>query len=187
VGKALEEGRPRAVVDLGTNTGRYAILAAAVAERVTAIDSDAACIDRLYDRIRRGEAPEKIQPLVIDLMDPTPSQGWDLVERPGWNRRVSGDFFLALALIHHLSIAGNVPLGEVLRFLRSVAAAGVVEFVAPEDRRARQLLRRRSAPPADYALDPFERELARHFRILDREVMPGETRILYRVGASSSA
>lgn len=182
---AVEAERPKAVLDLGTNTGRYARIAAETAERVVAVDSDPACVDRLWAEVRAGRAPRRILPLAVDLVDPSPALGWDLRERSAWRDRIRGDFFLALALVHHVSIAGNVPLEAVCGQLRALAPRGVVEFVHADDPMARLLLQHRKDPVPGYARDRFERALEARFSVVAREEMPGATRTLYRVSARS--
>jgi len=87
---------------------------------------------------------------------------------------------LALALVHHLAIAANVPLSEVAAWLRSLGARVVVEFVSPEDPMAQRLLANK--PPGlhdDYRIDAFERLLEQEFTVDRRESLPGGTRTLY--------
>jgi hypothetical protein len=117
---------------------------------------------------------------VVDLTDPPGGLGWRNRERAPFAERVRPDVTLALALVHHLAIGANVPLGEVVAWLRSWGGRLVVEFVHPEDVQVTRLLANK--PPGlfdDYTRATFERMLAEHFAVHRHEVLPGGTRTLY--------
>ncbi|MBQ0902383.1 bifunctional 2-polyprenyl-6-hydroxyphenol methylase/3-demethylubiquinol 3-O-methyltransferase UbiG [Micromonospora sp. U21] len=184
VSTALTAGaRPRLVLDLGANDGRYSRLAAGHADYVVAVEQDPAVVDELY-RALRAEGHRRILPLVLDLADPSPGGGWRGVERAGFAERASADAVLALAVVHHLAIGRNVPLPEVIDWLAGLTAPGgavVVEFVHPEDPMARRLLANKPEGLfPDYRRDTFERLLAARGRIADRLELPSGTRTLYR-------
>lgn len=176
---AVAEAAPGLVLDLGTNDGEYALLAAEHADVVVAVDSDQEVVDRLYRRLRAGGRTD-VLPLVIDLTDPPGGLGWRNRERGPFAERVRPDVTLALALVHHLAIGANVPLGEVVAWLASWGGRLVVEFVHPEDVQVTRLLANK-APGLfdDYTRATFERMLAEHFAVHRHEVLPGGTRTLY--------
>ncbi|MGQ0803315.1 MAG: methyltransferase [Actinomycetota bacterium] len=176
---AARTRRPGLVWDLGCNDGAFARLAAEHAGYVVAVDADDVVIDRLYRSLRDG-GPTNVLPLVMNLVDPSPGRGWRNRERRPFTDRGAPDLVLGLALVHHLAIAANVPLAEVVAWLRSFDCAVVVEFVAPEDPMARRLLANK--PPGlhdDYRPDAFERLLEDAFTVERREELPGGTRTLY--------
>ncbi|SCL35653.1 Methyltransferase domain-containing protein [Micromonospora nigra] len=181
---ALTDRRPRLVLDLGANDGRYARLAARHADHVVAVEQDPAVVDQLY-RALRAEGDRRVLPLVMDLADPSPGGGWRGVERASFADRCRADLVLALAVVHHLAIGRNVPLPEVLDLLTGLAAPGgrlVVEFVHPEDPMARRLLANKpDGLFPDYRREEFERLLTARGRVEERTELPCGTRTLYRV------
>ncbi|CCH18312.1 class I SAM-dependent methyltransferase [Micromonospora lupini] len=183
VGAVAAAARPRLVLDLGANDGRYARLAAGHADYVVAVEQDPAVVDELY-RALRSEGQQRILPLVVDLADPSPGGGWRGVERAGFAQRASADVVLALALVHHLAIGRNVPLPEVVDWLAGLTAPGgavVVEFVHPDDPMATRLLANKPEGLfPDYRRDTFERLVEARGRITDRLELPSGTRTLYR-------
>jgi len=167
------------VLDLGTNDGAYARLAAEHADHVVAVDSDELVVDRLYRQLR-AEGSGTILPLVVDLADPPGGLGWRNCERAPFTERVRPDVVLALALVHHLAIGANVPLPEVVAWLRSLGGRLVVELPHPEDALVRRLLADRPAGLFDdYRRDAFEAALAEHFAVDRQQILPGGTRTLY--------
>jgi SAM-dependent methyltransferase len=180
VREALEAERPRLVWDVGCNDGRYARLAAERAEYVVAMDSDAAVVERLFQSLAR-EGATRILPLTLDVLDPPPALGWRGRERRRLHERGRPDLTLCLALVHHLSIGGNVPVRDLVEWLEELGGSLVVEFPTDGDPMVRRLLERK--PPghhADYRRDWFEACLADCFRIEAVEELASGTRVLYR-------
>jgi hypothetical protein len=183
---ALASARPTWVWDLGGNVGVYSELAARGGARVLTIDADPAAIDGLYQAQKRGHRSARIQGLVCDLCNPSPAMGWRLRERTASAARGRADFFLALALVHHLAISGNIPLEEIVDYLRETAPQGVVEFVGKADPMVKRLLARRRDVFTDYDREHFEAALSRHFRILGSGTISTGTRTLYHLSQAHS-
>jgi hypothetical protein len=174
------------VVDLGGNDGTYSRVAAAHAGYVVCADGDDLVLDGLYRSLRR-EGSQKILPVYVDLADPSPGLGWRGRERAGFLDRARADGALALALLHHLAITGNLPLPELVDWLGAVAPRLVVEFVDPADPMAERLLANKPAGMhADYRREVFERLLGDRFQVLERQELPSGTRVLYHVAARGS-
>jgi hypothetical protein len=100
--------------------------------------------------------------------------------------RGPADFVLALALVHHLVIAGNVPLAQVAQWLAMIGKAGVIEFVPKSDPMAQRLLATRKDVYANYTESEFQAALLGHYQIEERHPLPGSARVLYRVKRSHS-
>jgi ribosomal protein L11 methylase PrmA len=179
VAEAVAAERPRVVWDLGSNDGRHARIAAETAEHVVAVDADEVVVDRLYEALK-AEGSGTILPLTMNLADPSPGLGWRGLERRSLGARGTPDLALCLALVHHLSISGNVPVVEVVDWLRSLGAALVVEFPTPDDPMVARLLRRkREHDHPDYRRDWFERCLGERFDVARTEELASGTRVLY--------
>jgi len=167
------------VWDLGCNDGRHARLAAENARYVVAVDADQAVVDGLY-RALATEGNTSILPLVVDLADPSPGLGWRGLERKPLLDRGRPDLVLCLALLHHLAISSNIPVREVLDWLRGLGGTLVIELVTREDEMVRRLLaRKREGLHADNDRAPFEACLAELFEVERSQALPSGTRILY--------
>jgi SAM-dependent methyltransferase len=176
---AVAGGPAGLVLDLGANDGAYSRLAAEQAGYVIAVDGDEMVIDRLYRRLR-AERSENILPLVMNLIDPSGGIGWRNRERAPFADRVKPDVVLALALVHHLAIAANVPLPEVVAWLASFGGRLVVEFVHPDDVQVKRLLANKPAGLFDdYRREGFEALLAAQFLVHEQQTLPGGTRTIY--------
>ena len=179
VSEAVAADTPRLVWDLGCNDGRFARIAAETADYVVAIDSDAAVVDRLYGALK-DEGVTGVLPLTIDLTDPSPGLGWRGLERQPLEARGRPHLALCLALVHHVSIGGNVPVAAFLDWLRCLDTSLVIEFPTPEDPQVRPMLaRKKAADHHDYRRDWFERCLEARFTVHCSEVLSSGTRVLY--------
>ncbi|HJU81164.1 MAG TPA: methyltransferase [Acidimicrobiia bacterium] len=124
--------------DLGANDGYFSRLVAPHSDWVLAADADELVIDRLFQSLWESET-KNVLPIVFDLSDPSPGLGWRGRERKQLDGRGRPDLVLLLAVVHHLVVSGNLPLTEVIDWLRSLSSEVVFEWVPPTDPMARQL------------------------------------------------
>jgi ribosomal protein L11 methylase PrmA len=178
VGAYLRETAPRVVWDVGANVGTFSRLATATAAEVVAFDKDPAAVE-LHYRALRADPNGKILPLVLDLANPSPAVGWAHDERIAWIDRGPADMVLALALVHHLSIAGNVPLPRIAALFARLGRRLIVEFVPKEDSQVQRLLAHRADVFPDYTREGFEAAFSSHFRIVRRQQVADSHRWLY--------
>jgi ribosomal protein L11 methylase PrmA len=172
---------PRVLLDLGCNTGRFGEAAlGAGAGYVVGLDADRIALDRAFDNARGKKL--RLLPLHMNLSDPSPDQGWQQGERAGLARRCSEscDAVLALALVHHLAIAGNVPLPRVVEWLVSLAPNGIIEFVPKADPMVQRLLALREDIFPDYNEEPFVQALSARATVVSEATVPGTGRRLFR-------
>ena len=175
---ASASGRWELTWDLGANDGRYARIAAAHSRYLVAIDGDHGATEQLY-RALRDEREDSILPLTLDLTDPSPNLGWRGLERKGLAERGRPELVLCLALVHHIAIAGNVPLREWVDWLRTLRAHVVIEFPTREDAMVERLLEAKAGGHPDYDRGCFEALLSEAFVIERTEMLGSGTRVLY--------
>jgi SAM-dependent methyltransferase len=183
---ALRESKPRHVLDVGCNTGRFSEMAARCGAEVVGIDSDAAAVGALWRRANAASLP--ILPLVVDLARPTPSTGWRNLENASFLDRAAGQFnaVLLLAVVHHLLITSRIPLDQLLALAAQLTTDWlIVEWVEPGDAMFQRLVRGRQELYAHLTSRYFETSLAPHFRILRRQPIEGAQRVLYLLRKSS--
>ena len=127
------------------------------------MDADHLAIDKLYQALKTERVPN-ILPLIVNVTDPSPNLGWRNMERKRIDERGRPDLVLALALIHHVVIGGNIPMAEFVQWLRDLGGDLVIEFVTRKDPMVVTLLRNKEDHYTDYDEQVFERELARAVR-----------------------
>jgi ribosomal protein L11 methylase PrmA len=180
----LQQTAPRSVWDLGANRGVFSRLASQMGAVTCALDIDPACVERNYCQAR-STGDTLLLPLQMDLTNPSPATGWNLAERESLIHRGPCDTAMALALVHHLAIANNVPLDLVAAHLRQLCRHLIIEFVPKSDPQVRRLLRTRQDIFPDYCQDGFESAFERWFTILDRRLLSGDGRVLYLMQTGS--
>jgi len=180
VARFVAQTGAKVVWDLGANTGRFSTIAADCGAMVYSFDIDPAAVERNWRSVVASNEA-RILPLLQDFTNPSPAIGWDLDERRSLLDRANADLVMALALIHHLAIANNVPLGRIARFLQRLGRHLVVEFVPKEDSQVRRLLATREDIFPEYHLDGFEQAFAPYFRVIERLPLRESVRTLYLV------
>ena len=170
--------RPAVTWDLGANTGEFARIAAEHSGLVVAVDSDHDAVDGLYRDLRRG-GPQNVIPLVMDVANPSPGQGWAGRERLAFDARRGPDMVLCLALVHHVRVVANIPLRLFVDWLRSLDATCILEFVGRNDEMFQSLLANKRNDYADYSAENFESEVRRCFVVRDRLKLKGGLRELF--------
>ena len=167
--------RPRLLWDLGANTGTFSRIAARYSGLVVAVDGDQDAVDILYRSVRSG-GEQNIIPLVMDLANLSPGQGWAGQERAAFDKRRSPDMVLCLALVHHMRVSANIPLPLFIEWLRSLDATVIIEYVGRDDEMFQKLIENKREDYADYTVENFESEIERLFTIEDRLGLKGGKR-----------
>jgi SAM-dependent methyltransferase len=172
------KAKPQMLWDIGCNTGEFSAVALqAGAHAVIGLDLDQGALEKAFARAQQDEL--NLLPLYMDLSNPSPGQGWEQCERAGLTQRAQANAITALALIHHLAIARNIPLVYVVRWLISLAPQGVIAFVPKTDPMVGRLLALREDIFADHDESTFIAALRSRARIVNRLTISSTGRELF--------
>lgn len=174
----LDAVKPETLWDLGGNTGLFSRLASNMGVQTISFDMDPAAVERSY-LTSRTQNETMLLPLILDLSNPSPKIGWANMERMDLPDRGPKDMLFALALIHHLVISGNVPLGMIAEFFRKLCEWAVIEFVPKSDKKVMQLLATREDVFTNYTQEDFERTFSTFFDIRSVTKLVNSERTLY--------
>ena len=178
VGQYLDTAAPKTVWDFGANTGMYSRLAGQKNATVISFDIDPACVELNYlETTKNGE--RNVLPLLLDLTNPSPNIGWANEERVAITNRGAADLVMALALVHHLAISNNVPLGRIADYFKGMCDWLVIEFVPKSDPKVKKLLATREDVFPNYTQKSFEQEFAEVFTIRNSQRINESERTLY--------
>lgn len=172
------------VIDVGGNDGTFSRLLKDRAGEIVVTDIDANAVARNYEQVLQGKE-HNILPIVSDLLNPSPGIGLNNTERIPLLDRITEAGFgltLALALIHHISLSGNVPFDMSAKLFASVSPYLIIEFPDREDSWVQFLLnsKREFAGHFDnYTKQNFEREYSEYFEIIKKEMIPDTHRTMY--------
>jgi len=178
VGRVLERLKPERVLDIGANTGTYSLMAAERGAVVTALDSDVPAMEALW-RLA-SERRLAITALVANIARPTPAAGWRNGEQLSLLERLGGkfDLVLMLAVIHHLILREQVPLGHIAELCAELTRGWLVlEWVPPSDPMFQEWLRGRDALYGSLSENDLTCAFAPWFRSVERTEL-GNGRVL---------
>lgn len=165
--------------DLGANDGFFAKMMAAQGKQTLAADFDPYCINNLYKSIEKS-GEQNIQPLVVDLANPSPAIGVNNTERLALTDRLRADLVLALALIHHLAIGRNIPFDRIASFFSRVCRKFlIIEFVPLDDEKVKLMRAQKKIGYKQYQESEFTRFFERYFKLERREMIGGSGRVLF--------
>jgi hypothetical protein len=177
VKRYLQETKPRTVLDLGCNTGEYTAVAVECGARVFAVDADHDAVDILYSRMK-GQA-QAVTPLVVNICQPTPAIGYLNQERASFLDRGRSECVIALALLHHLLVSGNLSLAACRDlFARVTTDSLILEFVPTDDPMFLQLTKYRTTEFTGITLESCVEVFSSCFTVASVEPLPGLKRHL---------
>ncbi len=168
----------KTAADMGANDGVFSSLLAEKAIPVIAADFDPYCINNLYTSIKISKE-RNIQPVLIDLSNPSPAIGINNEERNSFISRLDADLILALAVIHHLAIGKNIPLKKVAELFHKAGKYLIIEFVPKEDDKIKLMLRSKQDIYFNYTEDEFIHAFEEYFFIVKKQQITGSLRTLY--------
>lgn len=188
VNKWYAQINARSLIDLGGNDGTFSRVLKDKAENILVTDIDPNAVNQNYLQVLKN-SETNILPLVSDLLNPSPGIGLNNTERSPLLERIRDakyEVTLALALIHHISLTGNVPFDMSARLFASLTPYLVIEFPDRDDSWVSFLLesKREFAAHFDYYNKAgFEREYARYFDTIQAVSIPNTRRTMYLLKA----
>lgn len=176
--------KPESILDAGGNDGTFSRCVSDIANKIVVSDIDVNAVDKNYIKIlENGET--NILPIVADLLNPSPGLGFENNERQSLPERIIAtgfDITFALALIHHVSLSGNVPFDMSAKMFASWAPYLIIEFPDREDSWVSFLLESKREFIAHfdfYNKANFESEYSHYFDIVKQQQIPGTHRTMY--------
>lgn len=179
--KSIDTLKPLSVWDLGANTGHFSRLIADAAPpgcSIVAFEYDFMTVEAGY---RQSCSHKKNRPLHLwmDLLNPTAGSGWAGQEWQSLIERGPADIVLALALVHHLCLAGNIGFDQLAEFMNKSARHLIIEFVPKDDPQSQRLLKSRCHAYPLYTQDNFETAMGKYFTVIEKKKISQTGRTVY--------
>jgi hypothetical protein len=180
----IDNLQPKTLIDIGGNDGTFVRKLNAAIEHALVCDIDNNSVDVNYKIIKENNETY-ITPFVLDILNPSASVGFNNTERFSFIKRIkefSPDVTMALAVIHHMSLSGNIPFKMSAKFLASFSKHLIIEFPKREDSWVERLLNNKAEFKGHfnfYNEDSFERDYALFFDVLEKQIIKDSNRIMY--------
>ena len=129
----------KVIWDIGANDGVFSKLAAKNNNSIVySLDVDWKCVENNF-KSNIEEKNDNVYPLLIDLVNPSPSIGWLNKERKSiFERLESPDLIMSLALIHHI-INLNISIYEFVNLLDKSKKYVILEYVPIDDPKCKEI------------------------------------------------
>lgn len=180
----LVQIKPKTVIDLGANTGKFSFLAAEIAEQVVAMDSDYNCVDAIQNTINNGPL-KNIQVLQMNLAQTSPNLGILEKEYSSIFERVrkirsTPILVFSLAIIHHLYITDYLSFEQIAELLANFNGKYlIVEFIPIQDSKVQLLINNKKRDFSEYTLENFTNAFLKYFKIIQTNTLLDSKRELF--------
>ncbi len=180
----IDNLKPKTLIDVGGNDGTFVRLIKSKFDHALVCDIDNNAVDFNYKRIKENKETV-ITPFVLDVLNPSASIGFNNKERLSFLGRIkqfNPDVTLALAVIHHLSLSGNVSFEMSANFFASFSNYLIIEFPKRNDSWVQRLLNSK-VDFKDYFdfydIKNFETSYQEYFNIKEKQLIKNSKRVMY--------
>lgn len=175
---------PKTLIDVGGNDGTFVRLINSGIEKALVCDIDNNAVDFNYKTIKTNNE-KHILPFVLDVLNPSAGIGFNNKERFSFLRRIkefNPDITLALAVIHHMSLSGNITFDMSAKFFASFSKYLVIEFPKRDDSWVQRLLNSKAEFKNHfdfYNVENFENSYSKYFEIVEKQTVINSERVMY--------
>lgn len=165
--KWLEIIKPKSVLDLGANTGKFSFIAAEYAERVISLEGDENCVDEIEEQINLKKN-SNVFTLIGNIAEPSPTIGLLNCQMESIYKRASSDVVLGLALVHHLHISNSLSIEQISLLFASFSNEYlIVEFIPLNDKKVQLLIKNKIINEMNYNEVNFINALSNWFNVIE--------------------
>ena len=180
----IDSLKPKTLIDVGGNDGTFVRLINSKITQALVCDIDNNAVDFNYKTIKENKETF-ITPFVLDVLNPSASIGFNNKERLSFLDRIKQfkpDITLALAVIHHMSLSGNITFMMSATFFASFSKYLIIEFPKRGDSWVERLLNNKVDFKDHfdfYNVDNFEAAYLNYFQIIEKKRIDNSERVMY--------
>ena len=180
----VKDIEPKTLIDVGGNDGTFVRKLDAAIDTALVGDIDNNAVDFNYKTMKQNQERFML-PFLLDVLNPAPSIGLNNEERDSFINRVKAlapDVTLALAVIHHISLSGNVPFARSAEFFAKFSKYLIIEFPKRNDSWVQRLLNNKAEFKnhfEHYNLSNFENTYAEFFEVLETKAISNSERVMF--------
>jgi len=176
--------KSKTIIDVGGNDGSFVRRINHDFDLALVCDIDNNAVDYNY-KILKSNKETNILPFVLDVLNPSSAIGFSNNERQSFIERIksfSPDTTLALAVIHHLTLSGNVPFDMSANFFASFSKYLIIEFPKREDSWVQRLLNTKGEFKSHfdfYNIDNFSSSYLNYFDLIEQIPIDNSERVMF--------
>ncbi len=170
--------KPGRILDAAGRDGCYSRMVSNKNTEIICAAADPAAVEANYKQVRQADETNLL-PLLIDFTAPGGALGWANEQYPAVSGRLRADMVIALAIVHHWAIAGNIKFIAIAEYLSRFAPYLVIEFVPLEDLEVQRLFAVCGDRSDSYTQERFEAEFGEYYVLEEKEEVPESGRVLY--------
>jgi hypothetical protein len=176
--------KPDCLIDVGGNDGTFVRKLDTAVKTALVCDIDNNAVDYNHKTMKLNKE-QFMCPFVLDVLNPSAAIGLNNTERDSFLNRIKAlapDVTLALAVIHHMSLSGNVPFSESAKFFSSFSKYLIIEFPKRDDSWVQRLLNSKADFKDHfdfYNVENFEKAYLAYFEIIEKKSIEESERIIY--------
>ena len=178
--------KPEKLIDVGGNDGKFVRDLEHQPHVCLIGDIDNNAVDSNFKKVKQNKE-NHILPFILNVLNPSAGIGFDNKERTSLTKRLKDfkpDLTLALALIHHMSLSGNIPFDRSAEFFASFSKYLIIEFSERKDSYVKRLLNQKREFKTHfefYSLNNFEVAFTSYFKILGKVEIVYSNILLYLI------
>lgn len=168
----------KTALDLGANDGRFSKLLSNSSIYTVSTDIDELAVEKNFIDAFRDEN-DNLLSLHFNFANPTPSIGWDNIERKSFYDRSKFDLVLALAVVHHFVITYDLSFEMLAEKFSQIGKYLIIEFPLPIDEKVYFISRNKPARLSIYNIENFKCAFEKYFIELDNKFIESNSRLVF--------
>lgn len=184
INKWIDQLNVKTLIDVGGNDGTFVRQLTRPLQHALVCDIDNNAVDYNFE-VLRSKNETHITPFVLDVLSPSASVGFNNAERESFLRRIKAfkpEMTMALAVIHHMTLSGNIPFEMSANFFASFSKYLIIEFPKREDSWVERLLssKREFREYFNfYNINAFEKAYRNYFEVVEKQEIENSQRVMY--------
>jgi hypothetical protein len=176
--------RAKTVIDIGGNDGTFVRKLHQDVEIALVCDIDNNAVDANFTSLKQQKETFML-PFVLDVLNPSANIGFNNKERDSFLKRIqefAPDVTMALAVIHHMTLSGNIPFEMSAKFFASFSKHLIIEFPKRNDSWVQRLLNTKGEFKSHfdfYSIEKFEATYSRCFEVIEKIAIADSERVMY--------
>jgi len=172
------------LIDVGGNDGTFVRKIKHSLQEALVCDIDYNAVDINFNLVKQNKETHML-PFVFDVLNPSGNIGFNNKERDSFLKRIKAynpDVTMALAVIHHMTLSGNIPFEMSAEFFASFSKHLIIEFPKRSDSWVQRLLNTKGEFKEHfdfYTIDNFESSYLQYFTLIEKVVIGNSERVMF--------